>query len=196
MDTTSLNQTGGHGHHHYLSVSASSLTANDSTADSSEEESKIPPTRQQRLASEAIALTRNEEGEGTNEEQNVNQSPCRLTRRAAMIRRRRIRRLTEGSISPSVFLTSPPMMIRGQNHASSSEWMHLSTETVVVEGGKVLEQRRTSPNMALHSTGTSSCGDEADSGGSLQLIMQNPNRLSPSFSLSSRSSESPEQNSS
>ncbi|KAM3178217.1 hypothetical protein ACTXT7_003023 [Hymenolepis weldensis] len=190
-----IDQHSSHSHHHYLSVSATCLTANDSAADSSDEESEISCSRKQRLAPEATQA-KSEEGEETNEEQNANQSPCRLTRRAAMIRRRRIRRLTEGSISPSVFLTSPPMMIRGQNHAASSEWMHLSSETVVVEGGKGLQQRQCQHNLTLHSTGTSSCGDEGDSGGSLQLLMQNSNRLSPSFSLSSRSFESPEQNSS
>nr|CDS31708.1 pdz domain containing protein [Hymenolepis microstoma] len=190
-----LDQHSGHNHHHYLSVSATCLAANDSAAESSDEESEISSSRKQHLASEVIQV-KSEEGEETNEEQNANQSPCRLTRRAAMIRRRRIRRLTEGSISPSVFLTSPPMVIRGQNYSVSSEWKYLSSETVVVEGGKSLEQRQCRHNLTLHSTGTSSCGDEGDSGESLQLLVQNPNRLSPSFSLSSRSSESPEQNSS
>ncbi|VDO08807.1 unnamed protein product [Rodentolepis nana] len=188
-----IDQHSGHNHHHYLSVSATCLTANDSAAESSDEESEIA-SRKQHLAS-VVIQTKSEEGQETNEEQNADQSPCRLTRRAAVIRRRRIRRLTEGSISPSVFLTSPPMVIRGQNHPVPSEWMYLSSETVVVEGEKSLEQRQCRRNLTLHSTGTSSCGDEGDSGESLQLLVQNPNRLSPSFSLSSRSSESPEQNS-
>lgn len=180
-----------HTHHHFLSVSATCLAVNDSTADSTDEEMG---TSRKTASFSSKDASLNEEGEETSEEP-INQSPCRLTRRAALIRRRRIRRLTEGSISPSVFLTSPPMMLRAQNHAASSEWMHLSSETVVVEQGKIL-QPQCQQNLMLHSTGTSSCGDEGDSGSSLQLLPQNPNRLSPSFSLSSRSCDSPEQNSS
>ncbi|KAM7536547.1 hypothetical protein Aperf_G00000086933 [Anoplocephala perfoliata] len=188
--TTNRQSDQPHTHHHFLSVSATCLAVNDST----DEEMEIARKRVSDLSKDAAL---NEEGEETVEEP-TNQSPCRLTRRAAMIRRRRTRRLTEGSISPSVFLTSPPMMSRTHNHAASSEWMHLSSETVVVEQGKILQQGQSQcqQNLTLNSTGTSSCGDEGDSGSSLQLLLQNPNRLSPSFSLSSRSSESPEQNSS
>lgn len=54
-------------------------------------------------------------------------SPCRLMRRAALIRRRRVRRLTDGSISPSVYLTSPPCMVRTTGAPpSATDWLYLS----------------------------------------------------------------------
>ncbi|VDK32011.1 unnamed protein product [Taenia asiatica] len=176
-------KSGPHNHHkqqphrRFLSASASCLVS-DST-NSTDEEAEI--SKKQLGA---------EEAEGS--PLPANESPCRLIRRAAMIRRRRVRRLTEGSISPSVFLTSPPIMIRAHH---SSGWMSLSSETVVMASGLLAEkQPQTQDQHHLHSMGTSSGGDEGEGGseGGSLLLLQNPNRPSPTCSPSSRSSESPE----
>lgn len=167
-----------HPHRRFLSVSASCLVS-DST-NSTDEEAEISKKR--------LGV---EEAEGSSSP--ANQSPCRLIRRAAMIRRRRVRRLTEGSISPSVFLTSPPILIRAHH---SSGWMSLSSETVVMASGLLGEQQpQTQDQQHLHSMGTSSGGDEGEGGseGGSLLLLQNPNQLSPACSPSSRSSGSPEQ---
>ncbi|VDM30987.1 unnamed protein product [Hydatigera taeniaeformis] len=166
-------------HRHFLSVSVSCLVS-DST-NSTDEEAEIDK--------KSLNL---EKVEGSPSP--ASQSPCRLIRRAAMIRRRRVRRLTEGSISPSVFLTSPPIMIRPHH---SSGWMSLSSETVVMASGLLgKHQPQTQDQQHLHSVGTSSGGDDGEGGGvegGSLLLLQNPNRLSPTCSPSSRSSESPEQ---
>ncbi|KAL5967997.1 Connector enhancer of kinase suppressor of ras 3, partial [Taenia solium] len=187
LDTGSLSschaKSGPHNHHkqqphrRFISVSASCLVS-DST-NSTDEEAEISKIRSGTEEAEGSPLPANE-------------SPCRLIRRAAMIRRRRVRRLTEGSISPSVFLTSPPIMIRAHH---SSGWMSLSSETVVMASGLLGEkQPQTQDQQHLHSMGTSSGGDEGEGGseGGSLLLLQNPNRPSPTCSPSSRSSESPE----
>nr|CDS18173.1 pdz domain containing protein [Echinococcus granulosus] len=187
LDTSPLSsyrsQSGPHHHHkqqphrHFLSVSASCLVS-DATDDEAENTKK---------------RSENVDEEAETSASQANQSPCRLTRCAAMIRRRRVRRLTEGSISPSVFLTSPPITIRPHH---SSGWMSLSSETVVMASGFLGQQQpQNQDQQRLHSMGTSSGGDEGEGGseGGSLLFLRNPNLLSPTCSLSSRSSESPEQ---
>ena len=164
-----------HSHpHHFLSVSASCLVSTSTTNSSDEEEDEeVDEHEIESEMCETRQTETTETGEGVTELTNV--SPCRLMRRAAMIRRRRVRRLTEGSISPSVFLTSPATNLHSHH---GSEWMSLSSETVVLGSGLLGQQKN-------QSAGASS-GDER---GGL-LIMQNSTRLSPPCSLSSHSSES------
>ncbi|VDD74568.1 unnamed protein product [Mesocestoides corti] len=158
--------------HLYLSVSASCLV-DDATVISTDEEEKENDTEELQDVSQSIQ----------------DQSPCRLMRRDAMIRRRRVRLLTDGSISPTVFLTSPPTIVPQR----ASDRLSMSSETVVMGTLGLAQQHLLQP----HSTGTSSDGGietgENDSRYCSLLLLRNPQRLdeetelSPPCSLSSRS---------
>ena len=178
------NQLPQHGHpHHFLSVSASCLVSTSATNSTDEEdEDEVDEEEIESEMNETGPAEATESGEGVTELNNL--APCRLTRRAALIRRRRVRRLTEGSISPTVFLTSPATSLRSQH---GTEWLSLSSETVVLGSGLLGGEKhpQVQQNLLIQSVGTSS-GEE---GGSL-LVLQNLNRLSPPCSLSSHSSES------